>query len=266
MKADPLEPVARGKALVRRPVDGRVRMQPGPASGELQHVPRGQPADVPEEGPVPGHVANVHRQVQARLVHLGLDQPAREHGLGLGPEGQQAVPDRVHQRLHPQRVPDQEQRAARPVEQREREDAVEPGRERDPLVLVEMGQDLGVAVGGQPVPAGQHHLAQLGVVVDLAVVDHDDRAVLVGHRLGTARHVLDRQPAVAEVDRLPVEEALAVGPPVDDRVGHRPEELFVPEARHTRYPAHRCYQSLLSVIVVIGPPRRNSQSSRSSTR
>ena len=45
---------------------------------------------------------------------------------------------------------------ARPVEQREREDAVEPGREADALVLVEVGEDLGVAVRVQPVAAGQH--------------------------------------------------------------------------------------------------------------
>ena len=198
--ADPLEPLVPAPGRVRGPVDGRVLPQPGPALGELQRMARREAADAGEERPVTGDVADVHRQVQAGLVDLGADQPAGQHGLGLGPEGQLAVPDRVHQRLDPERVPDQEQRAAAPVVQGEREDPVEPGGERDPLVLVEVGQDLGVAVGGQPVPAGQHQLPELGVVVDLAVVHDDDRAVLVGHRLGAARHVLDGQPAVAEVD------------------------------------------------------------------
>jgi len=216
-----------------------------PIAGTLhgyQDVARGHAADVAEERPVPRHVAHVHRQVQARLVELGRDQAAREHRLGLGPEGQHPAADRIQQRLHPERVADQEQRPARPVEQREREDSVEPGREPDPLVLVEMGQDLGVAVGGQPVAAGQDGLAQLRVVVDLAVVHDDHGAVLVRHRLGPARHVLDRQPAVGEVNRLAAEEPLAVRPPVGDRVGHGPDQLRVPEARRARYPAHGRYR------------------------
>jgi len=159
VEPDALEPFAGGAGRVRRPVHGRVRLHPGAPSGELQHVPGRQALDAGEERPVPGDVTDVHRQVQARLVKLGGDEPAREHGLGLGPEGQLAIPDRVHQGLHPERVPDQEQRAAGPVEQGEREDPVEPGGAGDPLVLVQVRQDLGVAVGGQPVPAAQHQLA-----------------------------------------------------------------------------------------------------------
>ena len=39
---------------------------------------------------------------------------------------------------------------------------------------------------------------QLGLVVELAVVGDPDRAVLVGHRLGAAGDVDDRQPAMSE--------------------------------------------------------------------
>ena len=264
VKPDPLEPVAGAPGLVRRPVDRRVRLQPGPPFSELEHVARWQALDAPEERPISGDVTDVHRQMEARLVEFALDEPAREHRLGFGPECQHAVPDRVHQGLHPERVPDQEELAARPVEQGEGEDPVEPGRERDPLVLVEVGQDLGVAVGPQLVAAGQHHVPKLGVVVDLAVVDDDDRAIFVGHRLRTARHILDGQPAVAEMDVPVAVEALAVRSPVGDRVGHGPDELLVTEARRARYPAHRCYRSLL--LRAIEHPRRRSRSSRSSTR
>ncbi len=263
MRSDPLHPFVRAQAPVWCPVNGRVAGQPGLPAGELEHVAWRQAIDLPEEGAMTGDVADVHRQVQAHLVELGPDESAREHRLGLGPEGQHPVPDRVHQRFHPERVPDQEELATRPVEQRECEYPVEPGGEGDPLVLVQVRKDLSIAAGRQTVTAGEHHLPELGVVVDLTVVDDNDRAVFVGHRLRTTRHVLDRKPAVAEADVLAAVEALAVRSPVSDGIGHRPDKFFVPEAPRARYPAHRCY---LSRPRVIGSSRRRSRSSRSSTR
>ena len=72
--------------------------------------------------------------------------------------------------------------------------------------------------------------AQRQVVVDLAVEDDLDGAVLVGHRLvGGRREVDDRQPAEAEADvalrRQP--EALAVRPAVHHRVAHPGEDVRV---------------------------------------
>ena len=271
VEPDALEPVAAAQAGVGGPVDVRVPLEPGLPCGELEHVARWQAGDAAEERPVAGDVADVHRQVQAQLVDLGLDEAAREHRLGLGPERQLAALDRVHERLHPERVPGQEQLAAGPVIQGEGEDPVQPGGEADPLVLVQVGQDLGVAVGAQLVAAVHHQVAELGVVVDLAVVDDDHRAVLVGHRLRAAGHVLDGQPPVAEVDAVAAVETLTVGPAVGDRVGHGPDELFVPEARRARYPAHRGYRSRPAaagrpVSSVIVSPRRRTRSSPSSTR
>ena len=83
---------SRLRLVVRGPVDGRVRQQPGLPLGELEHVAGRQALDAPEERPVAGDVADVHRQVQARLVELGRDEAAGEHRLGFGPEGQHAVP------------------------------------------------------------------------------------------------------------------------------------------------------------------------------
>ena len=68
----------------------------------------------------------------------------------------------------------------------------------------------------QRVAAGEQLLAQLGVVVDLAVEDDDDGAVLVGHRLRAAGDVEDREPPVAEADAVADVEAVAVGAAVDD--------------------------------------------------
>jgi hypothetical protein len=60
---------------------------------------------------------------------------------------------------------------------------------------------FGVARRAESVPAPFEHRPQLEVVVDLAVLDDLDRAVLVSDRLVTARDVDDGEPARAERDR-----------------------------------------------------------------
>ena len=63
--------------------------------------------------------------------------------------------------------------------------------------------------------------AQLAVVVDLAVLDDLDAAVLVADRLVAALEVDDREAPRGERDRLLDEHARAVGPAVDERGVHR---------------------------------------------
>ena len=137
-----------------------------------------------EEGALAGHVAHVHRAgagsprparpATRPLARTALASepnasrsPARAYTSGLTPSGSRTTKS----------VP------APPVEEREREDPVESVGEADALVLVEVGEELGVAGRVQLVAARQHELAQLGVVVDLAVVDDDHRTVFVRHRL-----------------------------------------------------------------------------------
>src|SRR5205814_1534141 len=65
--------------------------------------------------------------------------------------------------------------------------------------------------------------AQLGVVVDLAVVDHDHPATLAGHRLRAAFQIDDREPAVREADATAAEHTGGVGAAVRDERAHRVE-------------------------------------------
>ena len=74
-----------------------------------------------------------------------MHEAAGEHRLRLGAERELAGPLGVDDRLHAERVTHDEQLAEPAVEEREAEDAVEPGDEPDALVLVEVGEDLGVA-------------------------------------------------------------------------------------------------------------------------
>ena len=78
-----------------------------------------------------------------------------------------------------------------------------------PLVLVEVDEDLGVALRAERVAPGLEPAPEGGEVVDLAVEDGPDRAVLVRERLMPAGQVDDRQPA--EPERGVV---VAVGPGV----------------------------------------------------
>ncbi len=68
--------------------------------------------------------------------------------------------------------------------------------------------------------AGAQRLAQLVVVVDLAVEDHLDGAIFVADRLLPAGDIDDRQAAHSQRDFRRNEIAAAVRPPVDNCVAH----------------------------------------------
>ncbi len=57
-----------------------------------------------------------------------------------------------------------------------------------------MGDDLGIAMRGEGVSAAAQLLAQLAVVVDLAIEDNCDGAVLVVNGLVAGLQVDDSQP------------------------------------------------------------------------
>ena len=65
--------------------------------------------------------------------------------------------------------------------------------------------------------------SHLGEVVDLAVEDDPDRAVLVAERLIAGRQIDDAEPPVAEADAGADVEAVRVGAAMRDRRGHRGE-------------------------------------------
>ena len=109
------------------------------------------------------------------------------------------------------------------------------------VLLVQVDQYLGVAVGGEPVPARDQLLAQLDEVVDLSVEDRRDGAVLVVDGLASAGHVDDgesphpqRRVGVGVV-------ALSVGPPMSDEAAHRPYLFGIGRAggHDSSYTAHK---------------------------
>ena len=199
-----------------------IALDPGVGAGlPGQQVAGGQLASGAEDRQRGGD--RVERQEGVERVQVDLPGKARvaQQRLELRGEGQRAGVRPPVQRLDPVRVPGQHQPAAGGVPHGDREHASQPLDEARAPLLVEVDQHLRVAAGDEPVAAGEQLLAQLAVVVDLPVLDHVDRAVLVGDRLVAARHVDDRQPPRGQAHRARDHRALVVGAAVDQRRVHR---------------------------------------------
>jgi hypothetical protein len=100
---------------------------------------------------------------------------------------------------------------------------------------------LAVSRAAQPVPPPREVLAQLAEVVDLAVEDRHNLAVLAVNGLVTGGHIDDREAPHAERRMLVVVEPRAVGTPVNDHVAHPADQVGVraQRRRHSGYPTHR---------------------------
>ena len=172
---------------------------------------------------------------QVGLDRLGVDVARearqREQRLQLGREGQPALDDAVDERLDPERVARQHEPPAAHVPQRQGEHPAQPFDERRPALLVEVHEHLDVRAGAERMAAALQLTTQRAMVVELAVADHEHRAVLVGQRLIAVGGVDQREPA----DRQPgdVVEVVpgAVRPAVRERGGHRGQLGGAPAAR-----------------------------------
>src|SRR5215510_11374269 len=77
------------------------------------------------------------------------------------------------------------------------------------------------------IASGQQSLAQLGEVVNFAVEDHPNRAVLVADRLAPRSQVDDREPPHSQRDVLFEIEAFVVRPAMNDGRRHPTRNLFI---------------------------------------
>ena len=123
--------------------------------------------------------------------------PARSGAAATSPEAKSALASRaeddaavgqrrVVQRAHAEAVAHQRQRARRGSHQRERELAVEAVQRGEPVALEQAQHDLGVARRAEALALRLELGAQLGVVVDLAVVDDHACRGRALHRLPAA--------------------------------------------------------------------------------
>ena len=154
------------------------------------------------------------------VVELVREQAACEQALELGGKEEQALDPGEVEGLDPEPVAGENEPTPAPVPEGKAELAAQALREAWPLLLVEVRDDLGVAAGAEAVPACGQLGSQGLVVVELAVLDRPDEAVLACDRLVAAGHIDDREPAHPEGDPGRLVGAAVVGAAVLERVGH----------------------------------------------
>ena len=140
-------------------------------------------------------------QILGKGTRVGLDVlQERDERLGFRGEVEDAVHDRVVERLDPEPVARGEQPALVLIPDREGEHAAQM-IDGIQIVPVVGGQDgLGIRVAPE-LPVRTQRLAQLDIIVDLAIIGQD-RAVGRRHRLVAGRgQVQDRQALMAQPGR-----------------------------------------------------------------
>ena len=190
-----------------------------------EHVPGRELADVAED-----RVRRRDRvEGEERLERVEVDLAARER-TELRRERELAGVVAVVERLDPVAVAREHEPARPGVPDRDGEHAAQAARELRPVLLVEVHEHLRVGMGAERVPLALELAPQLGVVVDLAVLDDDAGAVLVRDRLVAAGEVDDREPPGGEGDGAVGVLAGAVRASVDERGAHRSEAFEVGRA------------------------------------
>ena len=204
------------KGPVRRDVDAAVDHQPV-ARLQLPHPGerRRRPCEEPE-----GQVC-----VDRFQVEVGLDEAARQHRFQLGGEDEEIADDGEVERFDAETVACDQRAAALAVPDGDAELPPQPARKRVLDLLVEVGEDLGVAAATEAVAAPAQVVPNGVVVVQLAVLDRPDRFVLVSERLMTVGDVDDAQTADAERDAGSREEAAVVRAAVGHHVRHALEHF-----------------------------------------
>ena len=157
-----------------------------------------QAADIREEAARAHGAGEGDDLVEGREVDPPADKGMLQQRLDLGGEEEGAVTPDVVERGDAGGIACQQQPVAPGVVQGQRELAVEPVEEAGPFLLVEMHQHLHIHLRAEAVAFAAQLFPQILVIVDFAVADQGDRAVLVMDRLVAAGEVDDGQPAEAE--------------------------------------------------------------------
>jgi hypothetical protein len=199
--------------------------------------------DAAVDGARPGHVLQGEITVERNRIDGSVDARTQQERLHLRCERQPAARElRVVERLDSQPVARQHQPPPGAIPQGDGEHTVQPGRKRDTLRLIQMDDALGVGTGAEGVSLLLELGAQGRVVVDLAVEDGPDGAVLVGEGLVAGGEVDNGEAAMAEKRRRVGMKALVVGTAVADGIRHaldaRVGLLGLEITQESAYPAH----------------------------
>ena len=194
-------------AWSRVALDRDVRALPGLPD---EHAPGRQLAYVAEDRQRRRHEAEREERLERVLVDLAGEVRLAHQRLQLGREGERVSGQPVVERLDAETVAREDEALSPRVPDRDREHPPETLREKRPVLLVEVREDLRVALRAEGMALVDELGTQLAVVVDLAVLHDGDRAVLVRQRLVARLQVDDRQAPRGEPGPVVDEHAVAV--------------------------------------------------------
>ena len=161
-------------------------------------------------------------------MQLGLQHSVYPHtGYAFGEDG-----------LLAHVVAGEEEAAVRGVPDGGAEHAAQVGEAVLALLLVEVEDDFDVGACAEDVALVRELAAQVGAVVDFAVADEEDVALLVGNRLVAVRHAVDAEAPLPEGDDVVGVESGVIGAPVGHDVRHRLDAIGVVSANESSNSAH----------------------------
>ncbi len=209
---------------------------------------RRQPLYALVDRAVAGHVAP--RQHGVRSVVVDGEQtrkrlPVSIEAAQFGAKGERRAGVCDEQRLDPEPVAAQDDTASPPIVDRERPHPDELFLDVVRVVLVQSQDDLGITPRAEPDAATLQLATEQRGVVDLTVVDDDDRLVFVRHRLLAVGDVDDGETHHPQRRVRMGNDTAPVGTAVRDGGRHRTHEGLASieprvNADETDYPAHRC--------------------------
>lgn len=176
--------------------------------------------DVAEDGFVTRHVVEGEKAVQDLRIDFGGEAGEGKKGFDFRGEDERARGERIVERLDADAVSSEKERASALVPDGEREHATQFFDAAFAEVFIEVDDDFGVGAGFERMAALEEVFAKVPEVVDFAVEDNPDGAVLVGKRLVTAFEVDDREAAKAKADVRGDVEAGVIGAAMGNGIGH----------------------------------------------
>ena len=177
--------------------------------------------------------------IEADEIGGGFDPAAREQRLRLGGEEQVPVRDGVEEWTHTEPIARQQDRFGPTIVNRERELPVQAAQHPGAPLLVRVHQHFRIAAGAEAMPGGRQLGPQLEVVVDLAVVDDEHRAVFIPEGLRPTGHVDDAEAHVCQADARAGVAPAAVRTPMAQRARHAVQDLGG-DAAPSRRPSQPC--------------------------
>ena len=129
------------------------------------------------------------------------------------------------------------------VPQRKCENSIETRQKRFTLIFVKMHKHFGVARRAKAMSARFEIAAQFAMIVDFAVEDNPNRAVLVCHWLIAGREINDAEARVPQNHARILMDARTVGTAMRERVAHRFDDCAIRLlAYHSTDAAHRNFR------------------------